>query len=141
MSGFLLDTNVISELTREAPDARVMAFLNEQPDLWLSAVVIHELEFGIQLLPAGRRRERLRTAQETALNEYADRIIPLGRYEAEAAAVLRAAARRSGYTVYADALIAGTAKVHNLSVATRNSGDFEGMDVGIINPWLWESGV
>lgn len=79
MSGFLLDTNVISELTREAPDARVMAFLNEQTDLWLSAVVIHELEFGIQLLPAGRRRERLRTAQETALNEYADRIIPLGR--------------------------------------------------------------
>ena len=140
MSGFLLDTNVISELTKDAPDSRVVAFLNEQPDLWLSTVVIHELEFGLQLLPAGRRRERLATAQETLLNEYADRILPMGRREAEIAAMLRAAARRAGKTIYADALIAGTAQAHNLIIATRNVPDFEGMGVAIINPWLWESG-
>lgn len=139
MSGFLLDTNVISELTKDAPDSRVVAFLNEQPDLWMAAVVIHELEFGIQLLPDGRRKEQLRTAQETVVNEYADRIIPMGRIEAETAAMLRAAARRAGKTVYADALIAGTAKAHNLIIATRNGRDFEGMEVEIINPWLWES--
>lgn len=139
MSGFLLDTNVISELTKDAPDSRVMAFLNEQPDLWLAAVVIHELDFGIQLMPEGRRKEQLRTAQETVVNEYVDRILPLGQIEAEIAATLRAAARRAGKTVYADALIAGTAKAHNLIVATRNGRDFEDMEVGIVNPWLWES--
>lgn len=136
MSGFLLDTNVISEMTKDAPDSRVVAFLNEQPDLWLAAVVIHELEFGIQLMPDGRRKEQLRTVQDTVVNEYADRIIPLGRIEAEIAAMLRAAARRAGKTVYADALIAGTAKAHNLIIATRNVRDFEGMEVEIINPWL-----
>lgn len=141
MSGFLLDTNVISELTKDAPDSRVVAFLNEQPDLWLAAVVIHELEFGIQLMPDGRRKEQLRTVQDTVVNEYADRIIPMGRIEAEIAAMLRAAARRAGKTVYADALIAGTAKAHNLIIATRNVRDFEGMEVEIINPWLWESGA
>ena len=141
MSGFLLDTNVISELTKDAPDSRVVAFLNEQPDLWLSTVVIHELEFGLQLLPAGRRRERLATAQEALLNEYADRILPMGRGEAEIAAMLRAAARRAGKTIYADALIAGTAQAHNLIIATQNVPDFEGMGVAIINPWLWESGA
>lgn len=136
MSGFLLDTNVISEMTKDAPDSRVVAFLNEQPDLWLAAVVIHELEFGIQLMPDGRRKEQLRTVQDTVVNEYADRIIPMGRIEAEIAAMLRAAARRAGKTVYADALIAGTAKAHNLIIATRNVRDFEGMEVEIINPWL-----
>ena len=141
MSGFLLDTNVISELTKDRPEAQVVAFLTEQQDFWLSAIVMHELEFGVELLPQGRRRERLRAAQAVVLNEYEDRIIPLGRAEAEVAAMLRAAARRAGRNLYGDALIAGTAKVHNLCVATRNVGDFEDMDVEIMNPWLWESGT
>ena len=93
MSEFLVDTNVVSELTKDAPDSRVTAFLVEQTDLWLAAVVIHELEFGIRLLPEGRRRERLQAAQAAVVNEYADRIIPLGRIEAEIAARLRAEAR------------------------------------------------
>ena len=141
MSEFLVDTNVVSELTKDAPDARVTAFLVEQTDLWLAAVVIHELEFGILLLPEGRRRERLQAAQAAVVNEYADRIIPLGRIEAEIAARLRAEARAAGKTIYADALIAGTAKAHNLIVATRNVRDFEDMDVEVVNPWLWESGA
>ena len=141
MSGFLLDTKVISELTKDRPEAQVVAFLTEQQDFWLSAIVMHELEFGVELLPQGRRRERLRAAQAVVLNEYEDRIIPLGRAEAEVAAMLRAAARWAGRNLYGDALIAGTAKVHNLCVATRNVGDFEDMDVEIMNPWLWESGT
>lgn len=141
MSEFLVDTNVVSELTKDAPDAHVTAFLVEQTDLWLAAVVIHELEFGIRLLPEGRRRERLQAAQAAVVNEYADRIIPLGRIEAEIAARLRAEARAAGKTIYADALIAGTAKAHNLIVATRNVRDFEDMEVEVVNPWLWESGA
>ena len=59
MSGFLLDTNVLSELTREVPHPGVIAFLAEQEDLWLPSLVVHELEYGIQLLPQGRRRDHL----------------------------------------------------------------------------------
>ena len=51
VSGFLLDTNVISELTRATPDSGVVAFLTRAPDTWLSSVVLHELEFGVRLLP------------------------------------------------------------------------------------------
>ena len=140
MSGFLLDTNVVSELIKDVPEPRVVAFLSEQQDFWLSAIVVHELEFGVQLLPQGRRREQLREAQEAIVNEYEDRIIQLGRTEAELAAILRAEARRLGRNVYADALIAGTAKAHNLCVVTRNTRDFEGMDVEILNPWPGEGG-
>ena len=141
MSGFLLDTNVVSELIKDVPEPRVVAFLSEQQDFWLSAIVVHELEFGVQRLPQGRRREQLRMAVAKIMAEYETRIIPVGRAEAELSAILRAEAQQSGRTVHVDdALIAGTAKFHNLCVATRNTRDFEGMDVEIINPWPGESG-
>lgn len=136
MNGFLLDTNVVSELTKEAPDSRVVAFLGAQDDLWLPTIVLHELEFGLNLLPPGRRRNRIRTALSALLMEYGDRILPLDRPEAEQAATLRTQARRAGRVLHlADALIAGTAKVHDLAVATRNVADFEGLSVTVINPW------
>ena len=62
MNGFLLDTNVVSELTRTEPNSNVIAFLSEHQDLWLSAIVVHELEFGLQLLPDGQRRDLLSAA-------------------------------------------------------------------------------
>ena len=86
MTGFLLDTNVVSELTEESPDPGVTAFLSEQDDLWLSPVVLHELEFGLQLLPQGRRRDGLRQTLSELIEEYEDQILPLERKEAEWAA-------------------------------------------------------
>ena len=136
MSAILLDTNVVSELTRDAPDSRVVAFLTRHTDLWVSSIVLHELDFGVRLLPAGRRRDGLRSALAEFVNEYADRVLPLERREAESAAELRAAAHRSGRVLHlGDALIAGTAKAHGLMVATRNVTDFEGLDVDVTNPW------
>ena len=136
MSGFLLDTNVVSELTKEAPDSRVVAFLAAQDDLWLPTIVLHELEFGLNLLPPGRRRNRIRAALSALIREYGDRVLPLDRPEAEQAAALRARARRAGRVLHlADALIAGTAVAHTLAVATRNVADFEGLGVTVINPW------
>ena len=136
MSGFILDTNVVSELTRETLDPGVLAFLTEQDDLWLSAIVMHELEFGLQLLPPGRRRDGLRSALSEFISAYEDRILPLGRTGAERAAQLRAQAHRSGRVLdLGDALIAGTAMVHGLSVVTRNAGDFAELNVGVTNPW------
>ncbi len=136
MTGYLLDTNVISELTKDAPDPRVVSFLSEREDVWLSTVLIHEVEYGVRRLPRGSRRERLSIMQTGILSSYAHRILPLDRAEAEWAAELRANARRSGYTVdMGDALIAGIAKANDLAVATRNIADFRPLDIDLVNPW------
>ena len=136
MTGYLLDTNVISELTRDVPDPGVVAFLAGRDDVWVSAIVIHEVEFGVRLLPRGRRRDRLSTMQARILSAYAHRILPLDRAGAKWAAEFRAHARRVGRTVdMGDMLIAGIAKANALAVATRNVGDFERLGVEILNPW------
>ena len=136
MTAYLLDTNVVSELTRDTPHPRVIAFLAEQNDVWLSAIVIYELEYGLQLLPRGHRSDRLRAMQSNIVSEYEDRILPLDRTAAEWAAHFRAHARRSGRVLdLGDAIIAGTAKAHGLSLATRNIADFDGLDVDVTNPW------
>lgn len=136
MAGFLIDTNVVSELTRSEPDLNVVAFLDTQPDIWLSTVVLHELEYGLGLLPAGKRRDELSSIIANLVAEYGDRIIPLERAEAQAAAELRVAAKNSGKVLHlGDALIAGTAKMHALTIASRNITDFDGLGVPIANPW------
>ena len=136
MSGYLIDTNVVSELTKTLPDSGVVAFLSEHDDLWLSSVVLHELEFGLLSLPEGRRRDDLQQVLSDFIAEFDDRILPLERIEAEWAARLRAGAHLSGRVLHlGDALIAGTAKAHGLSVATRNVKDFDGLDVNVANPW------
>lgn len=136
MAGFLIDTNVISELTRPVPDLNVIAFLNAQPDIWLSTVVLHELEYGLGILPAGKRRNELSDMITNLVAGYADRIIPLERAEAQAAATLRATAKNSGRVLHlGDALIAGTAKKHSLRIATRNTADFDGLGIPLTNPW------
>ena len=136
MSGFLLDANVISELTKDAPHSGVTGFLAGVEDLWLSTVVLHELDFGVGLLPPGRRRDGIRAALSAFVSEYADRVLPLGRPEAARAAALRARAHRAGRVLdMGDALIAGTAVAHALSIATRNVRDFDGLEVDVVNPW------
>lgn len=136
MNGYLLDTNVISELTKESPDPRVIKFLSEHENLWLSTIVMHELEFGLQLLPEGSRRYSLQVVLSEFIAEHQDRILPVDRKEAEWAARLRSQARRSGRVLHlGDALIAGTARAHGLSVATRNMEDFAGLNIEVKNPW------
>ncbi len=136
MRGFLLDTNVVSELTKRSPDPGVIAFLTNQSDLWLSSVVLHELQFGSNLLPPGQRRDRIGAALAAFVSGFADRVLVLGSREAEDAALLRAQAHRSGRVLHlGDALIAGTAKAHDLCVVTRNASDFADLDVDVTNPW------
>ncbi len=118
------------------PDARVLSFLRAVTGAWLSVVVLHELEFGLQRLDAGRRRERLQRALAEVVARYGDRVLSVDREGTLLAAVMRVQAQRAGRVLHlADALIAGTAMAHDLAVATRNVGDFEGLDVPVINPW------
>ena len=135
MSGFLLDTNVVSELGAREPEPRVIAFLGSQPDLWLSVIVVHELHFGLNQLPLGHRRDRLTAILSAFVEEYDDRILAVGSREVYQAAVLRAQARRAGRVLnLADGLIAGTALVHGLRVATRNTADFANHGMEVANP-------
>ena len=136
MTRFLLDTNVVSEVTKERPSPQAVAFLESQHDLWLPTIALYELEYGLLLLPEGRRRDRLRVAVSALVDGYSDRILPLDSLAAEWAARFRAQARRSGNSLkVADALIAGTARANNLTIATRNTRDFDYLDVEIVNPW------
>ena len=136
MSGFLLDTNVVSEMTKGHPDESVNDFLDRQSELWLASLVVHELQFGLYRTPPGRRRDRLEEDLATLLSAYVDRILPLDRASAEWAARFRADALGAGRPrSLADMLIAGTAKANDLAVATRNVRDFEGLEVDIVNPW------
>lgn len=143
MTGFLLDTNVVSEAIKPVPDPRVTEFLHDRHDrLWLSVVVLHEMEYGVHLLPRGRRRLAVATLIAGIVTNYESRILPVNRDAAQRAARLRARARRAGRPGRtADALIAGTAAANDLVVATRDTGDFAPFDVEVLNPWTGGWGV
>ena len=136
MTGFLLDTNVVSEPFRVDPEPLVVEFLTSQPDLWLSSIVLHELQFGLDLLPHGRRRDRVREQFLKLASEYSDRVIEVGPGEARIAARFRGLRQRTGRPLHlADALIAGTAATHDLAIATRDAEDYAGLDLVVTNPW------
>ncbi len=136
MNGYVLDTNVVSELMRDDPGPMVLAFLLEKRGLWLTTVTIHELEYGLRLLPQGRRRSVHETKLARLVADYGDCILAVDCAAAEHAARLRVQARRSGRVMHlADALIAGCARANGLGVATRNVTDFEGLGVEVANPW------
>ena len=131
---FLLDTNVVSELRRPRPHGAVLAWLNAMPDadLHLSAVTIGELQAGVEI---ARERDAAKAAEiEVWLEQVAAsyNILPMD------ARVFRAHARlmhrRPDHHIE-DAMIAATAKVHNLTVATRNIRDFEPFGVPTLDPF------
>ena len=136
MSGYLLDTNVVSELSKLAPHPSIVSFLDAEGDLWLSVIVLQELSLGVRLLPEGRRRDGLRAWLSQLLSNFVERVLPIERPEAQQAAVLQARAHRSGRGLQlADALIAGTAVTHDLTVATRNVRDFDSLGIHVVDPW------
>lgn len=136
---FLLDTNLVSELRRPSADQRVVAWAAALPlrDAFLSVVTIREIEAGV-LLVERRDREQgalLRTwLEESVLLGYAGRIVPVDLAVARRAAALHVPDPRPER----DALIAATALVHGLTVATRNVADFEPMGVDVVDPWATE---
>ena len=136
MSGYLLDTNVVSELTKERPNPAIIGYLNTQDDLWLSVIVVEELELGVQLLPEGRRRTGLTEWLTQVVADFDGRISPIEKEAAKWAATFQARVHRTGGKLeLGDALIAGTAMANDMSVVTRNVRDFDGLGLDIVNPW------
>jgi len=136
MTQILLDTNIISELGRPEPQSSVVDFLSALPSAWLSTITLHELEYGLSLLPFGSRRSAIENTVSGLISQYSDYIISVGQQEAQQAALLRAEMKENGRVLHlADSLIAGTAKAHNLVIATRNIKDFEGLGIELVNPF------
>ncbi len=135
----LLDTNVVSEPLRAAPDARVIKWIDAQSleTLYLSAITVAELRAGMALLPAGKRRAGLQQNLETRLLRlFAGRVLPFDLGCTQAYAELMAKARASGLAIAsADGYIAAIAAANGLAVATRDTGLFEAAGAAVINPW------
>lgn len=135
----LLDTNVVSEMMRVAPETVVEAWIAGQPaqGLFFSAVSEAELRYGAAILPPGRRRETLFSRIEGVLREaFGDRVLPFDRDAARVYGDIAAMRRSSGLHVEpTDCQIAAIARAHGLAIATRNVGDFSGMELDLVNPW------
>jgi predicted nucleic acid-binding protein len=136
----LLDTNVISEPLRPIPDPAVLDWLDRQSieTLYLSAISLAELRYGIAALPKGKRRDGLKNAFENRIVMlFGLRILPFDVAAAEAYAAIRSHARQAGKAIGAtDGYIAATAAAHRCAVATRDASPFEAAGVAVINPWL-----
>ena len=135
----LLDTNVVSEPLRPAPDLRVIEWIDAQPleTRFLSAITVAELRAGVALLPAGKRRAGLHKGLETqVLPLFAGRVLPFDLGCTQAYAALMAEARASGLAIAsADGYIAAIASANGFTVATRDTGPFEAAGAAVINPW------
>ena len=135
----VLDTNVLSELIRPTPDAGVLRWVDQQlaDDLWLCSPVAQELWFGIQRLPTGARQSRLARAVSAMLEEdFLDRVLPYDLQAAITCAELLALREQQGRTMtLPDAQIAAICLSHQATLATRNTKDFTGVDLQVINPW------
>jgi predicted nucleic acid-binding protein len=133
---YLLDTCVISELMKSKPGANVVRWIGEQSEeaLFLSALTIGEIEQGIALLTGSGRKERLMSwARSDLPARFDDRVLAVDTEVAASWGVFQGEHKKSLPVV--DGLIAATARVHNLTLVTRNVKDFERFDVPVLNPW------
>ena len=139
MSGFLLDTNIPSELTRQKAAPQVERWLDEARDaeLYFSVISLGEIVKGITVLPASKRRDGLQEWLDGTLRPwFEDRILAVTVSIAERWGVLSGECRSKGKQVkVADGLIVATALHHNLTIVTRNVKDFAGLGVAVLNPW------
>ena len=140
MSGFLLDTNIPSEMLRPRPDANVAAWVKRHANetLFVSVVTMGELRRGATLLTeqSPRRTELERMIREHVPSWFQDRILPVTRMIAERWGVLDGERQLAGRPMnIADGMIAATALEHDLTVVTRNVKDFAGLGVTVFSPW------
>ena len=135
----ILDTNVISALMSSRPDRSVITWLDKQPrvSIWTTSVTVLEIRYGLQIIPAGKRRTALRVAFERVLTELLEqRIAPFDAAAAREASDLMAIRHKLGRTVeLRDTMIAGIALASRATLATRNSAHFDDLSVPVINPF------
>lgn len=139
MSGYLLDTNCISEIVRLQPDHRVLAWMEAADErmLHLSVLTLGEIRKGIVSMVEGKRRAELEAWLEIDLRRrFAGRILPVAAAIADRWGLLAGVMKRQGRPIPTiDAILAATAMHHELTLITRNVRDFEDAHVPVVNPW------
>ena len=139
MMAWLLDTNILSEIRRLKPEPKVLTFIAARPldELYISAVTLAELRFGIERLDAGDRREELnRWLTHTIRPMFHQRVLPVTEDILFRWRVLMEEGRKVGHTYsQPDLIIAATAIHHGFTVVTRDRDDFDKAGVTVINPW------
>ncbi len=135
---YLLDTCVISELVKPAPDKKLIRWLENEPShsLFLSVITIGEIRKGISRLPASRKKEKLTIWLNMLLEEYTDRVLPVDLTVAENRGEMQSKTEKAGVTMPSiDGLIAAIAYTNNMTLVTRDEDDFSNADIPVINPW------
>lgn len=140
MSGWLLDTNVISELRRPRPEARVVAFVSAQrlESLFVSAVSLAEIRFGIEMVNDPIRRAELNDWLANRVRPmFEQRVLPVSEDVMFKWRLLVEDGRKAGHTFsQPDLIIAATGLQHGLTVVTRDTGDYARARVPLFNPWV-----
>lgn len=140
----VLDTNVVSETLKKAPDASVLSWLNEQvaETLYLSSVTVAELWFGIAALPSGKKKQALTTAVDQVIALFEDRVLAFDMDAARSYAELATLARRKGRGFPTpDGYIAAIAASHGFVVASRDTAPFAAAGMSVVNPWTGSGSV
>ena len=136
---FLLDTNVVSEWVKPQPDPSVVTWLAEVDEdrVFMSVASFAEIRHGIEMMPAGRRRERLMSWFTDELPvRFEGRILGIDQRIAETWGVVMARGQKAGATLGSmDAFFAATAEAHGLTLVTRNVGDFAQALIPLLDPW------
>ena len=139
MSGFLLDTNCISELVRPQPEPRVVEWMEaaDEAMLYLSVLTVGEIRRSLAGLAQGKRRTQLEAWLEVELQaRFAGRILPIDAAIADRWGLIAAEAKQRGKALrIIDGLLAATALHYNLTVISRDTGDFTNAQVQVLNPW------
>jgi predicted nucleic acid-binding protein len=140
MSGFLLDTNVLSEFNRRGePDPLVKQWLEaaDTDSLYASVLTFGEIRLGVELLPPSKRRMQLEQWLDRDLPEWFEgRILPVDQAIADRWGLLRAQAQLKGRPLsVVDAVLAATALQHDLTIVSRNVSDFSVVGLAVLNPW------
>jgi predicted nucleic acid-binding protein len=139
----ILDTNVLSAMMRPRPDVHVVAWLDKQArsSVWITSVTVLEIQFGLQILPVGKRRSLLIGTFDSILaDDIGGRVAPFDTSAAECCAELMAARHKKGRPVESrDTMIAGIALACHATLATRNVPHFEDLSVTVVNPWAIRS--
>ena len=140
MSGFLLDTNVISEFNRRGqPNPLVKQWLEaaDTDSLYTSVLTLGEIRFGVELLPLSKRRTQLEQWLDRDVPEWFEgRILPVDQSIADRWGFVRAQAQMKGRPLSViDALLAATALQHNLTIVSRNVSDFTVVGLSVVNSW------
>lgn len=134
----VLDTNVVSELMRPSPSSTVVDWVRDhrQRELYTTSITVAEIRYGIERLPAGRRREMLRTTAEEVFATFDEHVLSFDRLAAVEYSAIAGARDHAGLPIDGfDAQIAAICRTHRATLATRNVKNFQETGIDILNPW------